>query len=149
MDAGRMANIIDPQNARFALWEARRYKGADVINALNAVCWNELYTEDIDASRSFYAALFDWKYKVSPDDTEIRVNGAGIGGMFQITDEMRGPHPMWIPYFMAGDADATAAKAKSIRGAVYVGPQDIPNVGRFAIVADPQGAAFAIIRLQG
>ncbi|HJT15732.1 MAG TPA: VOC family protein [Thermoanaerobaculia bacterium] len=145
-DAGRIAYITDPQSARFAIWEAHRHNGAQIINEIDAMSWNELYTEDIAASREFYAAMFGWKYKISPEYTEIR---GGAGGMFPISAEMRGTHPMWIPYFRVGDADVTASKAKSAGGAIYVGPQDVPNVGRFAIVADPQGGVFAAIRLQG
>jgi len=50
----------------------------------------------------------------------------------------------WLPYFMVTDVDATAASAKSLGGQVHFGPQDIPGTGRFAIIADPQGAAFAV-----
>jgi len=57
LDVGRMANIRDPQGARFAIWEARRQKGADVINEPNTMCWNELSSNDIDASRKFYFAV--------------------------------------------------------------------------------------------
>jgi predicted enzyme related to lactoylglutathione lyase len=55
--------------------------------------------------------------------------------------------PKWAPYFQVANCDATADKAKSLGGNVCVGPADIPNVGRFAGVVDPQGAVFMIIQL--
>ena len=150
MDVGRMANIQDPQGAKFAVWEAKRHKGAEVINEPNAMCWNELYSPDIKGTRKFYSGLFNnWKLKESPEYTEIHMSAgdAGIGGMMQISKEMQGMTPQWMPYFAVTDADAVAKKTKSAKGQVYVEPKDIPNVGRFAILADPQGASFAIIKL--
>ena len=52
----------------------------------------------------------------------------------------------WTPYFMVSDVDATAAKVKELGGRVYMGPQDLPKIGRFAVVADPQGAMFDIFK---
>ena len=56
--------------------------------------------------------------------------------------------PTWMPYFAVSDCDATVKKAKSLDGKAYVEPQDIPKVGRFSVLADPQGASFAVIKLQ-
>ena len=103
LDVGRMANVRDSQGARFAIWEARRQKGADVINEPNTMCWNELSSNDIDASRKFY--------------------------------------------FAVDACDAAANRAKSLGASVYSEPGDIEKVGRFAILADPQRATFAIIQL--
>ena len=74
-------------------------------------------------------------------------DGPGIGGMMQISEQMKGMPPMWMPYFAVTDADDVVKKTKSLKGQVHMGPHDIPNVGRFAILADPQGASFAIIKL--
>ena len=63
-----------------------------------------------------------------------------------ITPQMGDMPPAWTPYFMVTDVDASASKAKELGGQVYMGPMDIPNVGRFAVVTDPQGAAFAIFK---
>ena len=149
MDVGRMANIQDPQGAKFAIWEAKRHKGADIINEPNAMCWNELYTPDIEGARKFYSGLFNWQLKVSPEYTEVHMKQGdmGMGGMMQISEQMKGMQPGWIPYFAVTDADAVAKKTKSLKGNVYVEPQDIPKVGRFAMLADPQRASFAVIRL--
>lgn len=151
MDVGRMANIQDPQGAKFAVWEAKKHKGAEVINEPNTMCWNELYSPDIKGSRKFYSGLFNsWKLKESPEYTEIHMSAgdAGIGGMMQISEQMEGMPPQWMPYFAVTEPDAVAKKTKSAKGQVHVEPRDIPNVGRFAILSDPQGASFAIIKLK-
>ena len=150
MDVGRMANVQDPQGAKFALWQAKKHKGADIINELAAMCWNELYTPDVEPSRKFYSALFNWKYKISPEYTEAHVGDAGTGGMIQIDEEMKkmGIKPHWMPYFAVADADADVKKAKSLGVKDSFGPHDIPKVGRFAVLNDPFGARFAIIKPQ-
>jgi len=150
MDVGRMANVQDPQSAKFALWQPKKQKGADIIDELGAMCWNELYTPDAEASRKFYSGLFNWKYKISPEYTEAHVGDAGTAGMIQIDEEMKGMgiKPHWMPYFAVGDVDGDVKKAKSLGVKDYFGPQDVPKVGRFAVLADPFGARFAIIKPQ-
>jgi hypothetical protein len=145
-DFGRMAAIRDPQNASFSVWQPKKHIGATVINETNAMCWNELMTNDIDAARKFYTALFGWKLKESPEYTEVHVGKQATGGMMPIGKEQKGMTPNWKPYFAVDDADATAKKIKSAGGQVHVPPTDIPKVGRFSIVMDPQGAVFAIIK---
>jgi predicted enzyme related to lactoylglutathione lyase len=68
-------------------------------------------------------------------------------GMLQITEEMGEIPPNWLVYFCVADCDQTADKAKKLGANVVVPPVDIPEVGRFAVVMDPQGAGFAIIQL--
>jgi predicted enzyme related to lactoylglutathione lyase len=67
----------------------------------------------------------------------------------EITPDMGPFPPNWLPYFMVEDCDATAGKAAATGGKAMVPPTDIPNVGRFAVLGDPQGAMFAIIKLTG
>src|SRR5436309_5521827 len=102
-------------------------------------------TTDIAAARDFYKGLFAWDLKPSPQYTEIHVGPVPVGGMMQLTGDMQGVPAHWMPYFAVDDCDATAAKAKSLGGQNYVPPTDIPNVGRFSVIADPQGASFAVI----
>jgi predicted enzyme related to lactoylglutathione lyase len=148
MDAGRMAFIADPQGAVFAVWQAGKSIGARIINETNTMCWNELMTKDIEGARKFYSGLFGWKLKVSPEYTEIQAGDRGVGGMMQIRPDMKGMPSNWIPYFAVADADAIAKKAKAAKAQVGVPPTDIPNVGRFSVLADPQGARFAIIQVK-
>lgn len=150
MDVGRMASVQDPQGAKFAVWQPKKHKGADIINELGAMCWNELYAPDVEASRKFYSALFNWKFKISPEYTEVHAGDAGTAGMIQIDEKMKamGIKPHWMPYFAVADADGTVKKASSLGVKDYFGPHDIPQVGRFAVLVDPFGARFAIIKPQ-
>ena len=144
MDLGRMAMIVDPQGATFAMWQAKQNPGVGIRDEAGALCWNELAARDVDAARNFYTALFGWKAKVSPEYTEWEIAGRSIGGM------MKAPSPgiptHWLTYFMVDDCDASTAKAKSLGARTYVEPMDIPKVGRFSVVADPQGASFALFK---
>jgi predicted enzyme related to lactoylglutathione lyase len=146
MDVGRMAVIADPQGASLCLWQPGKHIGATIRGEFNTLCWNELMTPDMNAASTFYTGLFGWNLKPSPEYTEIDLGSTGIGGMMQITPEMKGMPTAWAPYFAVADCDATVDKIKSLGGKVYMGPHEIPNVGRFAVCADPQGAMFNIIR---
>jgi len=147
MDIGRMAVIADPQGASFCIWQPKKHIGATIRDETNTLCWNELMTSDVDAARAFYKGLFGWNLELSPQYTEIHVGPVPVGGMMQITPDMMGTPPNWAPYFSVDDCDAMVDKAKSLGAQVYVPPTDIPNVGRFAVLADTQGATFNVIKL--
>ena len=148
MDVGRMANVLDSQGAVFALWQPKRHIGAELINEPNTMCWNELMTNDIESARKFYSALFGWKLNISPQYTEAAVGDINTAGMMQMDERMRGVSPYWAPYFAVTDTDGTTKKAKSSGARIHVKPTDIPEVGRFSVMSDPQGAIFSVIKLQ-
>lgn len=145
-DFGRMTVLTDPQGAAFAVWQPKSHIGVGVRDEPGTFCWNELQARDVDAARKFYSALFGWRMKESPEYTELAAGDQAIGGILPSQAPPEVPSH-WMPYFAVEDCDASAAKAQSLGGAIYVPPTDVPNVGRFAVVADPQGAVFAIIRL--
>jgi predicted enzyme related to lactoylglutathione lyase len=144
-DHGRMAVLKDPQGATFSLWEAKKHFGVGVRDEANTLCWNELATNDADASRSFYTSLAGWNPKVSPEYTEWHKGEKAIGGMRVIGEGEPSP-PHCMPYFMVEDVDASTAKVSSTGGAVHMPPTDMEHVGRFSVVADPQGAVFALFK---
>jgi predicted enzyme related to lactoylglutathione lyase len=123
-----------------------------IINEPNTLCWTELTTSDLKAAESFYTQLFGWTPKRSDpasgmEYTEMSNQGQpGIGMMPKPAGMPAHIPSYWMPYFMVTDVDATAAKAKQNGAKVMVAPNDIPTVGRFAIVSDPQGAVFAIFK---
>jgi predicted enzyme related to lactoylglutathione lyase len=78
--------------------------------------------------------------------TVFKNGGEGIGGMYQITPQMGPIPPHWMPYFAVTDCDATVQKASEHGGGVIRPAEDIPNIGRFAILRDPASAVFAIIK---
>jgi predicted enzyme related to lactoylglutathione lyase len=143
-DLGRMAVIKDPQGAVFAIWEPKKQQGVGIRDEDDTLCWNELHAKDVAAAKAFYTGL-GWGIKESPEYSEWQVNGKSIGGMIQThTPDLPS---YWMPYFSVADCDAKVAKAQAAGAAVYVPAQDVPTVGRFAVLADPQGAAFAVIKL--
>jgi predicted enzyme related to lactoylglutathione lyase len=150
---GRMAEFGDPAGARFALWQPGDTKGLEAVNDPGTLCWAELHTSDTAAAKGFYQAVFGWE----TDDmsmgeftyTVIRPAGgggdSGQGGITPLETEPAGVRPYWLPYFEVADCDATVATATRQGGTVRMPPTDIPGTGRFAALADPAGAVFAVI----
>jgi hypothetical protein len=152
MDAGRMGVIQDPAGAYFSIWQPKKHRGADICNEPVSLCWNELMTNDVDKSGAFYTQLFGYGTQTQDmgglDYTSFMNGERPAGGMMAITPEMgEGIPPHWMIYLAVEDCDATVKKAKSLGGKILVPPSDIPEVGRFATLTDPQGAAFSVIKL--
>jgi uncharacterized protein len=151
-DAGRMSVIQDPTGAVFSLWQAGKNPGSGVYNVPNSLSWNELATPDTGKAGDFYTGLFGWGKDIKEMGPEmtytIFINGERpAGGMYKPTPEMGEIPPNWLAYFAVDDADAKAAKAKELGASILVPPSDIPEYGRFAVIQDPQGATFGIIKL--
>jgi predicted enzyme related to lactoylglutathione lyase len=150
MDAGRMSVIQDPTGAVFELWQAGKSIGIKVKRETGALCWSELTTGDTKKAQAFYQQLFGWTLKPSAmpdmDYTEFSVGGAPEGGIMATPKDMPNVPPNWLPYFQVADVDAAATKATSGGGKTLVPPSDIPNTGRFSVLMDPQGAAFAVFK---
>jgi predicted enzyme related to lactoylglutathione lyase len=146
MEFGRMAVVSDPQGAMFALWQARSHAGVGVRDEPGALCWNELQARDLASSKKFYTSLFGWRMKETDEYTEWSASDRAIGGMIANQGPPEAP-PHWMPYFAVEDCDSAAQQAESLGGTIYAPPFDVPNVGRMAVIADPQHAVFAIIRL--
>jgi predicted enzyme related to lactoylglutathione lyase len=144
MESGRMAVLQDPQGAFFMVWEPRSNIGAELVNVPGALCWNELASPDLDASTSFYSALFGWEispFEGSPEPyLSIKNGDANNGGI----RELRPPEPPhWLVYFATEDIDAGLAKVEELGGTKLAGPIDI-GMAKIGIVQDPQGATFAL-----
>lgn len=152
MDAGRMAILQDPTGAVFQLWQAKKHIGAKILNEPGALCWTELATRDTKAAEKFYTQLFGWTAKTGGvgtpmEYTEFSNQGqAGIGMMPMPAQVPARVPAYWMPYFQVADCDASAAKARELGASITVPPMDVPNVGRFAVISDPQGAMFAIFK---
>jgi predicted enzyme related to lactoylglutathione lyase len=146
-DIGRMCVIKDPEGAHFAVWEPKKHTGVGVKNEPGALTWTELQTRQRDRARDFYTQLFGWTAKESPEYLELHAAGQGIGGMMTMQPQVPAEVPAhWMTYFWVDDVDAAVQKANAGGAATYVPPMDIPNVGRFAVLADPQGAVFAVFK---
>ncbi|MDR3537416.1 MAG: VOC family protein [Acetobacteraceae bacterium] len=117
-----------------------------------AFVWYELMTTDEPAARDFYSHVAGWSAQVTdiagPPYTLFSVADAPVAGMMDLPADARarGVPPCWVGYVGVDDVDASAAQAKALGGTVHVEPRDIPNVGRFAMIQDPQGASIAVFR---
>ncbi|HKN68052.1 MAG TPA: VOC family protein [Gemmatimonadaceae bacterium] len=114
--------------------------------------WYELLTPDTDAAKRFYASLTGWGTQpFDKDYTMWTTAGAPFAGLYRLGPEMRqqGVPPNWMPYVESSNVDETVRLATSLGGAVTVPASDIPNVGRFAVLRDPQGATFGVYRTSG
>jgi len=152
MDVGRMAVIQDPTGAVFAIWQAGAHKGASVVNVPGSLVWNELATTDAAKDGAFYDGLFGWKADAQDFGgmkyTIFQHGERGAGGMYELTPEMAGVPPHWLVYFSVDDCDAKVKKATELGAKTIKPADDIPGVGRFAILQDPQGAYFAVIKTE-
>jgi hypothetical protein len=153
-DAGRMAVFIDPTGAAILAWQAGQHTGAELANEPNTLVWNDLFTRDVETAKSFYKAAFGLESESVPgmDYTMLKVGDRAIGGVMSTGIGGAIPAdvpPHWNVYFGVDDADATVARAQKLGGTTIVPPTDIPGVGRFAVLADPQGAAFCVMKGDG
>ncbi len=152
MTSGRMAVIQDPTGAALSLWQAGEHAGAALQNEPGAFCWAELQTNATDAAGGFYRELFGWTSRTSqslPDiPYELFLQGdREVAGMLKIQEDWGPVPPNWAAYFCVADCDAAMAEAVRLGGVALFPAMEAENVGRFAFLQDPQGAAFAIIEL--
>lgn len=156
MDVGRMSVIQDPTGAIVNFWQPKKHPGAGVVNEPGALTWNELFTNNVDAAGKFYVQTIGWKTEavdMGPMGTYTLFQRGGedkegnAAGMMKLSPDMAGVPPHWLAYFAVADCDASAKQVAELGGKVVVPPTDIPNIGRFAIAQDPQGATFALFKM--
>lgn len=109
--------------------------------------WHDLMTKDGKKAADFYSALFGWQIEERDmQGCTYRMIIAGPGPIGGIVEEQNIPAAHWMPYIATPDVDKSAAQCKELGGTVCVGPMDIPNTGRFAVVGDPSGGYFSLFR---
>jgi len=110
--------------------------------------WHDLMTTDTDSAKKFYGEVAGWGTQPMEGSPYVfwMNDGDMIGGTMLISDEMRqqGVKPGWTASVGVEDVDATAAKAVTLGGKIVAPPMDIPDIGRYAIIGDPQGGSIAI-----
>jgi uncharacterized protein len=115
--------------------------------------WYELMTTDTAGAEAFYKTVIGWKPEPMPGMpyTIMKVGDTGVAGMMTIPEEAAkmGQPPAWVGYIYADDVDAQTESVGKAGGTVHRAPEDIPTVGRFSVVADPQGAVFMLFKPQG
>lgn len=148
-DAGRMAFVADPTGATVGLWQAGQHIGATLVNETGAVIWNELITGNPDSALAFYEAVVGMTYstvEMGPGQPYrlLKAGETEVGGC--IEPPMPGVPTHWEVYFAVDNAEDTAAKVTTAGGQILVEPFDIPSVGRCAVLTDPQGAVFSVLK---
>jgi uncharacterized protein len=150
MDAGRMAVIQDPTGATFCVWQAKKNAGIGIALVHGTLVWADLSTPDVKRAAEFYSTLFGWQVAADPKDTSgylhIKNGEHFIGGVPPSSYRQPGVPPHWLAYFLVDDVDATAAKAKQMGANLHLPPMTVEGVGRMSVIADPQGATFAIFK---
>jgi predicted enzyme related to lactoylglutathione lyase len=145
----------------------------NVFATHGAFSWCELMTNDPQAAMAFYGKLFGWSFETSAGGQGpyqvIKAKDAPVGGIMRMPQsapgrpkptasprgaaneasmgacDASGMPPMWGCYVTVDDVDATAEQCKVLGGSVVMPPTDIPTVGRFAVLRDPQGAVLTAI----
>jgi len=112
-------------------------------------CWNELATNDLQASTKFYTELLGWEAEevlsTGHTYTMFKKNGTQVGGMLKMSADWGNVPPHWMSYITVDDVDASVKEVEKLGGKVCVPPTDIPTVGRFAVINDPTGAAVSLM----
>jgi uncharacterized protein len=138
VEAGRVAAVRDPLGAILSLWQPEPHPGAELTDEVGALIWNELATPGTEGAKSFYGDLLGWEFEAQEGGyTTIRNAGRLNGG---IRD---GRPAYWYPYFAVESAEAAQADAEQAGGRTVLPPSDNP-FGRFAVLSDPQDAAFGV-----
>ena len=150
---GTMAVIQDPSGAAIGVWQAGQMAGTLVTGKANAYGWAELNARGVEKAKSFYKKVFGWGEKKSEmaegmEYTEFLAGGESIAGGMEMNPMVPAEVPSyWLAYFTVADVDAAYNKATEAGAKTLLEPQDFPG-GRFAIVSDPQGASFGLLKMK-
>jgi predicted enzyme related to lactoylglutathione lyase len=150
-DQGRMAVFQDPAGAFISAWQGTRMGGFQT-EVPNSYGWAELNARGVQAALPFYTQLFGWTTKTSemgegqPPYNEFQIDGQSVAGAWEMNPMVPAEVPSyWQIYFTVDDVDAAYQKALAEGATEMLSPQDFPG-GRFAIVSDPQGASFGLLK---
>ena len=160
-EVGRFAIVADPAGGVVAPFKSvhGELPEPEGMPQEGQFCWDELLSTDAAACEGFYPQLFPWHHSsmsmpTGPDMPDFTYhlfkrgpeeNAKDGAGMIQMPPEAEAPSH-WLPYIAVDDVDAMCAKAEGLGATVYKEPDDIPNIGRFAVLGDPQGASFALFK---
>jgi len=149
-DVGRMAVLQDPTGAVFSVWQPKSHTGTGIAGVDGTMCWVDLSTPDPGRAKQFYSDVFGWQIAPGENDPSgylhIKNGEEFIGGIPPSAYRNPSTPPHWLAYFLVSDCDASTAKAQELGANVLMPPMTMENVGRWSVVADPQGAVFAIFQ---
>ena len=151
-DQGRMAVFQDPSGAFISSWKPTGMSSVQ-LGAANSYGWAELSARGLDQDLPFYSAVFGWTTRTSdmgegqPPYTEFLLDGRSVAGAMEMNPMVPAQVPSyWMVYFSVDDVDETYRKAIATGAQEMLAPGDFPG-GRFAILSDPQGAAFGLLKM--
>jgi uncharacterized protein len=138
-----------PTGAVFSIWQAKRHTGFGIKGVPGAFCVADLSTSDQDGASRFYEQLFKWRIGKEDEDPSHNYyhlfnHDEFIGGNSASSVSQSRAPPHWQIYLLVSDCDVIATKAKCLGAKLYMPPMKIEDIGRMAVVADSQGAVFAI-----
>lgn len=152
-DQGRMATFQDPSGAFISAWQPKAMNAAFPTEQPGTFGWAELNARGVDKALPFYQKVFGWTAKASdmgpdsPPYNEFQFGGESIAGGQEMNKMAPASMPSyWLVYFAVDDVDKSFKAATQAGGREMVAPMDFPG-GRFAIVSDPQGAAFGLLKM--
>lgn len=146
---GRTVRIADPLGAEICPFKSTTGDPADEEASQGRFFWTELHTTDPAKALAFYEKVVGFSHRsmdMGPGGTYHIVGKGGVdrGG---VTSQLPpGAKPHWLPYVFVDDADATIGKARKLGATIQLGPEDIPGIGRFGVIADPSGAVLAVMK---
>lgn len=151
-EMGRMAVFADPTGAVFSSWQAASMRSFRTAEP-GTYGWAELNARGIDTAIDFYGSVLGWEAKTDPmgegqpDYTTFHIKGEYVAGGMEMQPMVPAEVPSyWMVYFNVADVDAAFQKALGLGATEMVSPSPMPG-GRFAIVNDPQGAMFGLLKI--
>ena len=151
-DQGRMAVFQDPAGAFISVWQPAAMSGF-ATGLPNGFAWAELNARGIDADTAFYERVFGWTHRSQPMGEgmppyiEFQLGGTSVAGGMEMNPMVPAGVPSyWMAYFRVADVDGMFQAALTAGAREMLAPQDFPG-GRFAILGDPQGAVFGLMRM--
>jgi predicted enzyme related to lactoylglutathione lyase len=142
---GTMVIALDPQGNPFGLWQAGQHTGVQIYNEPGGLVWNEAAVDDPEAARTFYGAVFGFRFtEIEGADryTTFATDGGSLGGL---GGAQPGHSKGWVTCFSVASADDAVAAMEAGGGKVTMAAQDTP-FGRFAVLEDPWGAALSVMQ---
>jgi predicted enzyme related to lactoylglutathione lyase len=146
---GRTVRIADPLGAEICPFKSATGDPPDEPATQGRFFWNELHTTDPTKALAFYEKVVGFSHRamdMGPGGTYhvISMGDVGRGG---VTSHLQsGVPPHWLPYVFVDDTDATIARARKLGATIPMSPEDIPTIGRFAVLEDPTGAVLAVMK---
>jgi predicted enzyme related to lactoylglutathione lyase len=149
MEHGRMAVLQDPTGAIVSIWQPKNHQGIGIEHVPGTLCWADLSTPDQSRAAKFYHDVFGWHADPGKDSSgylHIKNGDKHIGGIPPAQHRNPNVPPHWLLYILVQDCDASTAKATAGGATVLMPATTMEGVGRWSIVADPQGAVFALFQ---